>query len=442
MIPLPISNLIAQAKRTATRKSSPTTAITATFITPKGHYPAIGVEYLGLYANFQKARADVGTVFLRIQPGVYQDRILPYKDNLIVEIVERIGINAVSKRWQATPTQDPNQRISGNSSKLVNMAAADNTSFITVKLSLLEISFDAMRNMGVSQSFVSAKPDQVLHNLLTTSCQQIGLQGVDAFKGVDIESPIDNTQIYRQIMIKQGTRLTDVAHYLQHEEGIGIYTRGIGAFYRRGMWYVYPLTKAGRYGVIKNALDIIRIPEDIVPSLDETFYASDKSVTLISTGPAEYEDGTDILHQNLGTGKQLISPSAVSGVTGVHYANGRAIKTRQDSLTEYQTRKRGSGKELIELDATPTANPFPNISATALRDMSIVRVEWHNSDHFLIYPGAPVKYYYMEDGNVLKTREGTAIAVNTEYHPVNAGVSLQFKKNSKIEIFLLPETQS
>lgn len=438
-IPRPLANLIDQAK-TLSKGSSPSSfGLSVTIITPSAHYETLGVEAYIVDSDFQDERADVGNISVRLQPGLYQDKILPFKDNLIFELIQTSGLKAVSKRYRATPTEDGDNRVQGAHTSVVNMNNIDTQNFISVNFQLLEIGFDAIRNALVSGTFVSAKPDDVLSHLLTTGTQELGLTGSDVFLGTDIEKPIDNTKVYRQIVIKQGTRLNNLAEYMQTQQGIGIYSRGLGSFYRAGMWYVYPLVKAGRYGASKFNADIIRLPSDVLPTLDESYYTNGEAITLIATGQGAYVDNTDILRQNYGAGNQLINPSMASGETGMHYANGRAVKTRQDSLTEFKTKERSSGNERINMNAVPTANPFPHLSEASLRDVTILEFEWHNSNHFSIKPNMAIKYYYMNDQGSLTVREGSIIWMRSTMQPVTYGANLQFKSFSVVRVYLQPE---
>lgn len=437
-LPRPLANLIDQVRTISKGKTVGDFGLSCTIITPNEHIVPIDVEQESINSDFFNERADISHISVRIQPGVYQNKVIPYKDNLVLEVINRQGLTATSKRYRATPQQDGDNYVQGAATKTIDMNNIDTQNLITVSFQLFEIGFDAIRNSTISQSFVSAKPDDVLHSVLTTQCQSLGLTGADAFKGVDIEKPIDNPRIYRQIMVRQGTRTVNLAQYLQKEEGVGIYSKGIGSFYRAGIWYVYPIVKQGRYDTSKYSLDIIRLPEDVVPTVDVSYYQSNKSTTILVTGEGNYLDNTDIVRQNEGAGNQIIATSAVSGETGMHYKDGRAVKTRQDTLTEYRTHQRGSGNERINLPAKATSNAFPMLSQSALNDVTYLEVEWHNSSHFLIQPNAPLKYYYMDKDQVLKVREGCCVGITTQIQPTTYGAGLRMRSYSTLKIFLFP----
>ena len=120
----------------------------------------------------------------------------------------------------------------------------------------------------------------------------------------------------------------------------------------------------GGGGTVPNSVDVLRVPEDVIPTLDVSYYVNgNNKVTLISTGESRHNNGTDIKAQNQGSGQQIISPSAINGETGYHYKDGVALTTRQDSMSEYQVTKRASGQDRINLSQTPSDNLCKHISA-------------------------------------------------------------------------------
>lgn len=439
MIPLILSNIIDQAKETA-KASKPTNyQLYATVITPEIQIPAASVETLQCKSDFMQEHSDMFYIQILIQPGVYQKSVLPYKDNLIIEIIHSQGLTQTLRRYRATPRGDTNAQQSAQTTSMVDVGINDQNQVVSVSFMLLEIGYDMLKNTQTSGCFLMANPSDVLHNKWVEEGNRLGLTGAESFKGVDIEEPIDNERIYRQIMVKQGVPLVSLGNYLQNEEGLGMYTRGLGSYYRKGMWYIYPLCKSGRYGKVKHSLDIIKAPQDVLPTLNTTYFVNDTSVLIISTGSINIKDGTDKMRQNLGSGQQVISSDAVAGDTGTHYAKGRAITTRTDTASEYRTTMRSSGVDRTVLNSNPTNNIFKEITSTAMRDTSILTLEWHNSDPDVIYPGAPVNFYYLQDDSSLTLREGTVVEIDTLYQPTKTGANVPFSRSSILTILLMPE---
>lgn len=438
MISVSTTALFEQAKSLASIKRNTVCQLNLTLITPNLHYEVPNVERLSRSSDFIKDGSDIWAISFLMQPGVFLKSILPHKDNLLVDLVETVGTKRTLRRLRATVPLDQNTAILSNRTVDVNPTALDQNMVVTVTLILLDTTYEQLRNQPLLNNYLMGNPKDVLHNVWTEEGKRLGSNGVNKFKGVDIEEPVDNDRIYRQIMVKHGTRLTRFAEYLQNEEGLGIYTRGCGSFYRDGLWYVFPLCKPERYGTVKKSLDIYKFPQDILPVADQTYAVTDRSVLIISTGPGEHVDGTDNLRQNFGAGQQILSASAVGGEEGTFYQNGTSITLRKTKVSEYRTTQRASGQELININQTPTNNICKEISANTMRDCSVLKLSWANGDPDLLYPGAPLRYYYLGSDDSLVVQEGTLIEVQTEYYPNSTTPLTPFKKNCTLTLLLLP----
>lgn len=189
---------------------------------------------------------------------------------------------------------------------------------------------------------------------------------------------------------------------------------------------------------MKKSLDIYKFPEDILPVTEQTYGTTANSTLILSTGPSKLLDGTDNLRQNFGAGQQIISSDAISGEAGSHYNNGASVTLRAEKVTEYRTTQRASGQELIDINPTPTNNVFKEITKNAMRDCKVLELNWSNSNPFLITPGAPVKYYFLNEQGTLTIQEGTVISEQTTYYSDSTRPLTPFRKNSVLTILLLP----
>lgn len=435
MFPLPLRSIINEAQLTEGKERPTLCTLYATIITPVKDVPVIRVESLMVVSDFFANKADAYQLVVGIQPGVFQFDILPYRDNLIIEVVEQVGLNRTAKRFRANPQGLSDAQMLGNTTQMSDMRVYDDMNFISATFQLLEIGFDLMRNSILDYGVCyMANPYDVLHNRLTSEVMGLVLDGVDKPKGIDIEAPIDNIRLYKQIIINQGTRLIDLGHFLQAE--YGLYSTGQGAYYRNGYFFVYPLFKMGRYENAILSADIIRVPTDKVPTLDSTFYKTANGITILSSGEAEHEDATDITQQNQGIGMRILSSDAVSGGAGMHVNNGRAVTTRSDSVTEYKTNDRGSGNDKIPISKLPTDNIYKELSKSAANMGSFLKVPWNNADPFFLNPLTPIRYYYMVQGDTLKMREGNLTGIVMNYQPIDSKLHNTFRKHCDLTIFV------
>lgn len=414
-------------------------SITAMAITPVQQVPLLIPNGFARMSSFVTGRGDDYTIRVQIQPGVYQQDILPYRDNLTIEVVERIGTDQIMYKFRATPIDSDNPEMEGTHTAQANLKSKDETNIITIKFQLYELGYGILRNEPVQDIFLMSTLDNVLHDKLCEAGENLKLTGADAWKGVDIEYPIDNARAFKQIIIPFGTRLIDLGDFLQNNEEFGIYNTGLGMFYRKGLWRIYPLYRDGRYETARRRLNIYRLPQNVFPTLHNTWIADDKSITIFSTGEAINSDDTDIKRQNKGVGKRIITSDAAMGETGRYYNKGLAVTTSQDSLSEYRTVKRASGEEWIPTEMVPTGNICKHLSASALNDINITSVPWHNSNGLMIDPCMPVRYYYMSGDESLVYKEGSVGAIRSEYQTDTETTDPVFREHSTLVLMINSE---
>lgn len=434
--PRSLQNLISYANFVNdTQKNERLFTMTAMAITPTEQIELLIPNGFARLCRFNTGRSDDCRIRVQIQPGVYQNRIVPHRDNLYIEVVEQTGMDRVMTRYRATPIDADDPAMEGNNTATANLESKDAVNMITVQFQLYEPGFGKLRNEPVSDILVMSTLDNAMHDLLCEPGEQLGLSGPDAWKGVDIEYPIDNDRTFKQIVVPFGTRLIDLGSFLQNDDQFGVYNTGLGMYYRKGLWRIYPLVRMGRYEKARRVLNIYRLPENVFPTLKNTWIMDDKSLTILSTGGgAVNEDDTDIDRQNKGVGKRIISADAVMGETGRYYSKGQAATTRGDSLSEYKTVNRQSGEEWVPTVVTPTGNICKHLTESALNDVSITTLTWHNSMATLIDPCMPVRYYYMSGGESLMYREGSVAGIRSDYQMDTQSAQPIFREHSAISI--------
>lgn len=434
--PRPLANLIKLANAVEPQKADKKITLKATVVTPTEQIPLImvqGLSKLGLYAL---NASDDGRIVAQLQPGVYLNRILPHKDNLYIEVTERQDLSQVMRRYRAIPMGDSNPQMIGTNTALSNIETKDDINMVSVKFQLMETGFAILRNEMVADNMLMVKLFDALHYQLTKAGKKLELTGADAFKGVDIERPIDNDRVFKSVIVQPPIPLISLGRWLQDHDEFGVYTKGLGMYYRKGLWRIFPLFKIGRYESARKVLNVYRLPENVFPTLHATHFTEGKVLTVLTTGQAKHVDGKDIVKQNKGTGKRVISSDAVMGEVGYYYGNGQAVATRQDSLSEYQTAQRGSREEMSPFTDKPSNNLAKHLSENSFNDGSIQMVQWNNSDHEQLEPGMPVRYYYMAGNDVLMYKEGTLLASRTEYSKDTETPDMVFREHSALTMFL------
>jgi len=435
-LPRPLSNLVAFANSVEAKRNDKKIRLSAMVILPDHQQISLimptGISRMSLYAI--NASDDL-RIQAQIQPGIYMNKILPNKDNLYIEVVERQGLSQTMKRYRAIPLGDSNPEMAGNNTQTANLSAKDDINMITVKFQLMETGYSILKNEMVSDRHLMSTLDSVLHYQLSKYGKKLQLTGADAFRGVNIERPIDNARAFQMVIIPSAIPLPQLGRWLQNHDEFGIYSKGFGMYYYKGMWWIYPLFKSGRYEQARKVLNIYRLPENVFPTLHATHFTQGKVTTILSTGKGKHIDGNDIVRQNEGTGKRILSSDAVMGETGAYYGSGQAAATRQDSLSEYQTAKRSSGEEIAPFLDAPTNNLCKHLSANSFNDGDVESIQWNNSDHDVLQPAMPLRFFYMS-GDVLKYKEGTLLGARSELQKDTESPDMVFREHSSLTLFL------
>lgn len=438
MLSTQIESFLRTASLTAKIKNNPADSVTITgvIITPEGHYPLLGVEKFAEMADFTQNRSTMYGIRVRLQPSVYFNRILPFRDDTDIQLIVDSGTDRVIREFKVVPMVDTDLRAQSNNTAETNLEALDTTELVPYELQLIEKGYARLKNLPAQGSFLMATPDKVVYNLLDGKSEAANIPGHDRYRGMVMSQPIDNTNVYRQVIVPSGTRLVDVPGYIQNHPEYGIYSKGLGCFYKQNYWYVFPLFNTNLVDTHPRPLDVIRVPQNKIPALDATFYKSDVAMTIIATGGSEQSDGADIRKQNDGVGQRLVMGDAISGDTGYHYNNGRAITTRADSMQEYKLSDRRDGEEWIPIDRTPTGNVCKALSQNAMNEGEVVVVEWQNGDVGFLEPGQPVRFQYMYNEDEMMTRKGVLLGYRCDYKAITSHGQPILKRTTMLHIFL------
>ena len=422
-----------------TQKNERKFNMSAMAITPNAQIPLLLPNGFAKLSSFVTGRADNASIRVQIQPGIYQQDILPHRDNLIIEVVERQESDQVMYKFRAIPVGTDDPTMEGNHTATANMKAYDEANMVTIEFQLIELGFAKLRNLPAHDIFLMSTLEGAMHDKLCEAGESLNLHGADAWRGVNFELPIDNDRVFKQVIIPFGTRLIDLALFLQDNEEFGVYNTGCGMFYRKGMWYIYPLYRDGRFEKARRVLNVYRLPQNVFPTLHNTWIADDRSVTIFSTGDSINVDNTDVKRQNNGVGKRVITSDAAMGEVGRYYNKGVAVTTSQDSLSEYRTSTRASGEEWVPTEILPTGNLCKHLSESALNDINSTTVSWHNSNGSLIDPAMPVRYYYMSGAESLVYKEGSVGAIRTEYQMDTESLEPVFREHSALVLLVNSE---
>lgn len=433
-----IAALLSQASLTAkiSNNIAEITTMTAILITPKKQIKVLGVDRFQERGDFVNDRCDTVQIGLRLQPGVYNNDVVPYRDDLELHLIVESGENSKMRQFVAVPLVDRDVRPESNNTDHNNMDAQNFMALISYSFQLVDKGFAKLKNIQVSNIYQMSNPADVLATVMEEETKKASLTGYDSYKGIYMHKPVDNTNKYRQIILPSGTRLVEVPSILQDHNEYGVYSKGLCCYYKQNYWWMVPLFNTTLADTHRRPLDIIRLPQNKIPDLKSTFYASDVAITILAAGDARHHDGADIRKQNKGSGQRLIMGDAIAGDTGYHYNNGRAITTRADSMQEYKLSDRRDGEEFVPLNPNPTGNVCAALTSNAINEGEVIEVEWRNGDIGYLEPGHPVRYQYMEDDESMKVRNGVLIGYKCDYMPITSNPEPAMKRTTILYLFL------
>lgn len=394
-----------------------TSVFRAMIITPNEQIECQAFNSLSFSDDYFSSTNTHITVSLKLQPAVYKNRILPYLRELYIVLVRIVGNEQFNSYYKLIPLDVADLEKTGGSTSQVNPMLTSLVNFVDVKFQLIDTLFDKIKNVLVGGTYLASTVEDVLYTTYDLYMSRIELSSNESYEGLDVEEHIDNDTTYSYITIPQGTKLTNVGRFLQNDTNYGVYNQGLGTYWFNKFMMIYPLFRLGKFDEEEEKLMIIRVHKDITPAAENTFISSNGFTQILLIGDVNFSNTTDLNRQNKGVGKRVINAGVVSGEQGVYAENGRAIKTREDTLIEFKTSEReDEDKEYVPFSDDITSNSCKHISEAILNDMEYMSFVWSNSNYWLLKPSMPVMYYYINSDSEVMVQEGVLISHNTTFY--------------------------
>lgn len=411
------------------------------------------VEHLHLVRDYSTGPlGDIRKLEVLMLLGDYTFDILPYRDNLIVDITEIPLMEGNSARnWE---------RFAGTKrfKAVLDLEGEDNT-VLTNKQSAMQ-SKAQMNQVGM-KSVVFTLVDDICYKLMMVTTgltlrqmtatdmiqwihdfyfKQLFKGSSERIEGISVWKDQSNPAVIHQLALPDGTPLKDVCRFIQNDE-CGVYPTGLGRYIQNKKFYVYPLFDTTRYSKNTKVLNIINMPNDRFKGSEKTFLDSDKSLTIIVTGTSVASDkstGTKIQDGNglrFGDLTKLLNTGTVK--------DNRMLIDRATNLFEVTAESLADGFNNLRWAAERfTANPYKQYTTMAQKQGQPVNVQWTRGNVELLEPGMPVKYQTIE-GNTVNTYYGTLLGVNDNRAPVDSGnVNTRFDGITTLSLFLVRQTQT
>lgn len=390
---------------------------TAQFTANGKTFDAMKVVSIREYRDYEADHAPEFHLEVMIDAAVYYNQILPYKQNLIITLRQTPttelsgnaapGMSARYQRYRGISKDNVDPKTLSNT----QTATGDNATALSTPgkftFQLMDFAFEQLRQFQTGGIYRLARLDELIRTMLGGQSMSLKLDYDVAVKGVDIVK-IDNTQPQDPVVIPQGTRLVDLADYLQAE--YGIYNNDLGVFYQSPYWYIYPLFDTTRFDTNSRNLTIANIPKYKFPGTERTYKQVNGQVYVLATGDTKMLDMSEAQQMNFGNGARFAKASQIAeGFAST--SKGRATATRALNNNEVLTTQRDTGLNFAPVSGKITDNSYVELSKVAARNGKIVQVTWENSNFDLLYPGMPVHFMYPTANEEIADLYGTVLKI-------------------------------
>lgn len=400
-----------------------------------------GIDFVRDYAG---AYADEIYLEIAIGAGTFSHLIYPYKEDLEITLFKvplladtlenSSDEETMSFTFRAQLVDTGSAVMENNTRYGSNAMAGDLIDILYVKFQLLDPLLEQIRMQTAGGLFKDSTPGDVLRYVLTESSKQIEIDDENKVQGVDMVDP-NNTTAQKHIVIPHGTKLVEIPDFLQSQCS-GIYNAGMGFYLQKYNWYVYPLFDTLRFDNTLKNLTLINVPNNRMPDIELTYRTTANQVIAIVTGSTLHKDDSEQLQANQGNGVRFLDARKVMDGFA-ETKNNRTQVLRAANNNEFVLEQRKTGLNNVQnAPIRITSNNFVELSRLARRKGSLMQCEWQSSNPDLIYPGMPVKFMYLVEGEVQETT-GIVIGAHHYIHTYGKGpTSKRYMNTSVLSLFL------
>lgn len=405
----------------------------------------VNIPTVTIHKDFVNNFADTITIEAFIGTEDLYRKILPNIDNLKGYLTRKQmyenstqfvrGGDVLHKTYKAFLYNPPTQGLGAGTHNRIQ-DVEHSISKIVVQF-VEDIAFDTLYYTWTGMLEMT-KPYEALKMILDGTGSDLGTKGVNG-------PPADVNDEF-QILIPRGTKVKDLAQYIQQQ--YGIFNHGIGAYIhehdRQGhWWFVYPLFNNNRYNKEYYKLNIFVVPERFDPkSNPRTYFIDNGQLTFYTVAKSTMLENKPIDQLTRGTGIQVLNTIEGYGPNITEVSPNKQKMNGSEGLTSFNMIERKDGyKNYIQVHSD-------NNNMAALRSSIVgnsgqyVTITWEYANTELIQPGMPVKIHYLT-GNELKTLYGTvhelhAIAVRSG----NTPMELPYQCNITMRIYVTDDPKT
>lgn len=398
-----------------------------------------------LSQDFSSNYGDVIMVTVAVSGSDYAKALYPNRGNLYITMRDSLtGVitgeairtaYSYTERYKAIMLdQHGNPILEHTGRNAADKAQLDLNEVKEVTFQLLSQPINQLRMTSIGRVFHRTTGEKILRSVFSEAFGKLVMDDGVKPVGIDI-TPIDNKQVYQQIIIPHGTLLPDLPDLLQNKL-CGMYNAGLGSYFTRRHWRIFPLYHTDRQNKNDRNLTIINVPASVLPSVEKTYMTEGEHTTVLATGNITFDDESEQ--------RQLNDGNAVRFADGNSFIEKRATVSgnklyyrRNKNISEVITAERGDNLNHAPMAGSRiTANVFAEYSKMVRRDGGIVQLMWEYSNPYLLEPGMSLKLLYL-DGTAIRELKGVLVGVQSYTHSTEQiTFSKRFKTNSVLAIFV------
>lgn len=351
-------------------------------------------------------------VALQISQSMYHKLLVPNKNNIQLKITKYPN-NAAGSASQLSTSYSQifnaflidvsNALLASNSNQIDNAITDDMSGLLEVFFECHDPALFEYRLHEVGGVYKGCTMDELItglmtHPLSTTNGKNVPVSMI----------PANNTRRYYQIVIPNGIRLVKLPEYLQKR--YGIYSTGLGNYFYKGRWYIFPLLNFKRYNEDNSTLTILNVPPQEMVGNENSYMVEGRNLFVFSSGNSVHFDKSEHTLNNTGRGVKF----AIGSNLIDNFREADAVIPVGRNFISLSADPDGRGLENIHSSpAMMTDNPYVKLSEVSAGLGSILMVRWEYANTDLLYPGMPTKILYKQ-GNVVRSILGTLLMINSD----------------------------
>ncbi len=366
-------------------------------------------DYNGNIGDYILARFHIGM-------GDYISDVLPYRDNLEVTITKKDSKKQRSIRYKFVIINNKNY-IAGDVYDKMSKEDLNKSQLITIEGQCLDKHIEVLRTIPVDGIFKFSSVLDVFRYNIDDAVNSVKVNNKTPDIDINIITP-NNDRVYDHIEVPTGTKVLDLATYLQ-ESNYGVYNGAIGTYFQlygptlRNTLFIYPLYTNVLFKEAKKKLIIFKASTSKFDIIENTYFIDGDIVKIIAGSNTKSINRGE--NELLNTGYSIISSDPNTLLERNVLVDDNSVIVSSDSTMSGQLFKNPSDSNPNPKYVGFTDNNYKHRSEIMKKSMSIFQVQWNHSDPDILYPGMPVMYVFTDNTNGIRKMTGALQSTYSKY---------------------------